>query len=322
MQYYLLTGYIIAGSTAFCAPKAGRPTSGGTRGCPVVVLRRGDDALCVLTLKDRKGRLLIRARSAPSACRLAIAVDAYFRLHLDTYRHTHKHLGLLHALVRQPTCGMSLEDLYSIRKPDFHLILYDWIAEIGSGMGVEESAVREMAGSLPLLLDHQNIVEAYQHLSASRQLFDGMVFSRSHLAELEDWESRLSISYRRRARMENRAVYELSFLAAFKALERFCGVNAIKECDLDCIVERISSMYPAITPRLKYSSRFKGPNRSPSFRDLRSALKWLLDIRNTTGAHANKKPPRNRQIDWNSVREIQLFTQHLLDLSLVRPERQ
>ena len=110
--------------------------------------------------------------------------------------------------------------------------------------------------------------------------------------------------------LEMRPRYEVAFLAAFKAIERFLRVNDIKKHSLEKSFKKLP--YPNVKCSSKYSRFHEIFSGLPKRTTNGEIIGHFLNIRNIVAAHANQNPPPRFIVSEDSLFEIQLFVKHLI----------
>ena len=217
-----------------------------------------------------------------------------------------------------------LQELKRLPKPDWdnnrminelREFIYDtpnnFINELYHGCGVMYDAYENIVPFIKSIWGNFDIIDALNHLLESRFLFAGYMvgsyYTCHYSREREmtpNWE--LEKSY-----FENRYRYETAYIAAFKGIERFFGVNDIKKNKIKSILNTRSNF--GITPEteyIRYYEIFSGHKQTICYEKL---ICHFLEIRNIVAAHGNKNPPEKAKIIEDNIYEIQLFLFELIN---------
>jgi hypothetical protein len=148
------------------------------------------------------------------------------------------------------------------------------------------------------------------HFRESRQLFAGfMVGSYYHSHYRHDRREAPRWLMQKRY-FEQRARYELAFVAAFKAIESFFGVTMLRRNNLERAFAHLP--FPVISPWKIYRRRHEIFSRFPAQVAYRDLILHFLDLRNAVAAHANLAPPPRFVLSEDNLFEIQLFVTSLI----------
>lgn len=203
---------------------------------------------------------------------------------------------------------------------------YNWgiddyfVHELRRGYHVTHDAYERVPDFIRRVWGSLDVIEALDHALESRFLFHGFMvgsyytchYSRERRAT-PDWE-------KERRYFENRYRYETAFLAAFKGIERFFGVNQIRKNNLDSILRSRKELgIEARTAYKRYHEVFSGHEPDVTYEEL---LSHFLDLRNIVAAHGNRNPPEKAKLIEDNVFEIQLFLTELLNKAIYQHEQE
>lgn len=249
-----------------------------------------------------RGHFIVKARSLRKAYELATAVRSFYYL---MYSHPVEFNGMYPMLVEldaYPNANWTeqqlMDSICRIEGSDMRSALdYAPVAV------TSEIELRFIVTCVPKLIDDVFLRDAAQHLAHSRFVFNGL--DRGLVAR----HVRVNRRGLEKAYLENRAQYELSFLAAFKGLERLLRTGQIKRPAISRLL--------AETPYKKFraDSEYRrlhevGPAfaATPAYFEL---VAHFLDIRNSVAAHANPHPNRAFVLRAATILEIQRFLEIL-----------
>lgn len=196
----------------------------------------------------------------------------------------------------------------------------DFVHELRHGFHVMHDTYERVPDFIRRTWGSLDFIEALDHALESRFLFCGFMvgsyytchYSRDRRV-MPDWE--IEKRY-----FENRYRYETAFLAAFKGIERFFGVNQIRKNNLDSILRKRTDL--GIQPATAYKRLheiFSGHAQDVTYREL---VSHFLDLRNIVAAHGNRNPPEKAQLIEDNVFEIQLFLMELLSKAIYRNDQE
>jgi len=255
------------------------------------------------------GLFLIKAPNQATAYRVLRALDGFFFLTMgETPRHD-RSLPKLYELRRVPNANWAQERiLQELRERNFEIGPAD-VFDLYSGRVVLQHDMRLLAPAIETIYPNERLLEALCHLGHSRFLFYGFMVGSYYHCHYKYDRREMSYHLMQKKYLENRERYELSFISAFKGIERLLNVNQIKKHEIDQKLRRLE--IAEILPETKYRrwhETFLGYPRHVTYSDL---ITHFLRIRNTVAAHANPSPPKRFLISEDSLIEVQLFLAEL-----------
>lgn len=183
---------------------------------------------------------------------------------------------------------------------------------LDSGLGIfSHDEAKELKILLENAFEDARLIEASANLYQSLILFDGNMngsYYQSHYTRERECLNKDTIE---KAYYEQREKYELSFLSGFKAIERLLNVNDVKRKEVCNVLDNSGLNFSS--SHLKYKRYFEIYKGKPEYSSQEEMIVHFLDIRNTVGAHANKNPPIDKMISFDSIYEIQYFVSLWLD---------
>ena len=251
------------------------------------------------------GLFLIAAPNQPTAYRVLRALDGFFYLTIGDAPCSDRSLPKLSELKRMPNSNWTRDKLVEELRERSSEIGPTSVYDLYSGRVVPQHEMRLLGPSIEAICPNIHLVEALCHLGHSRYLFYGYMVGSYYHCHYKHERTALSHRQMQKKYLENRERYELSFVAAFKGIERLLKVGQIRKNDIDVNLRELGT--PDILPETKYRrwhETFSGHNKYISYSDL---VKHYLDIRNAVAAHANPSPPDRFLISEDSLIEIQLF---------------
>lgn len=256
------------------------------------------------------GHFTIGSRSRSKAYQLATVLRAMFSLFHGWQPDDRTGHYFLQELKRLPRPDWDEERMLAELRELNYGISDDFAHELRRGYHVMHDAYAKVPEFIQRVWGNTDIIEALDHMLESRFLFFGFMVGSYYVCHYArdrratpDWEME-------KRYYESRYRYETSFLAAFKGIERFFGVNQIRRNSLCTVLETRRSL--GIAPEAaytRYHEVFSGHDQHVTYRDL---LQHFLDLRNIVAAHGNRSPPEHAKLIEDNVFEIQLFLLELL----------
>ena len=151
------------------------------------------------------------------------------------------------------------------------------------------------------------LVDVLDDLNLSLQVFDGNMMNAFPDYRFREAPKLLPDEVIDKTYLEFRGKFEMAFLCAFKGLEHFLGVNQItKRNAADLLIAN------EIDPEAEYRPRFLQFLGREAMATYGECLRHFVDVRNTTAAHSNTNPPRDKRVSVYSIYEIQEYLKSLL----------
>jgi hypothetical protein len=179
-----------------------------------------------------------------------------------------------------------------------------------SGNGLFHSQLQSACKFVAKVLAVPQLVASLTHLERSYCLFAGhMTGSYYHYHYRHD-RSLESAYLRERKYLEQRTLYDLAFLSAFRALEALVGTTQIKENEIRQRLRVLDNNFGTSfcsKPWRSYHEVFSSGRKKWRFDEL---ITRYLRLRNAVAAHANPNPPFTLRED--QVLEIQLLVRSML----------
>ncbi len=151
------------------------------------------------------------------------------------------------------------------------------------------------------------LIEALDNLYYSLKLFDGNILNDFPTYEFRENPPRFSNELLDKSYLEFRAKFELSFLCAYKGIERVFGVNSISKNNIENLLSQLG-----ISPDKEYQCKYLRFLKKVKIKSYCGCLLFLIDIRNTVAAHSNKNPPIEKEINVYVLYEIQEYLKKLI----------
>lgn len=255
------------------------------------------------------GLFLIEAPNQPTAYRVLRALDGFFYLYNGEAPSLDRSIPKLNELKRMPNSNWTRDKLIEELRERNTEISPTNVYEFHSGWVVPQYDIRLLGPGLEAIYPNVYLVEALSHLGYSRYLFYGYMVGSYYHCHYKHDRSELSHHQMQKKYFENRERYELSFVSAFKGIERILKVGQIRKHEInDRLVDLgIPDIRPETTYR-RWHETFSGLKKDISYSDI---IEHFLDIRNVVAAHANPSPPDHFLISEDSLIEVQLFLSEL-----------
>lgn len=280
---------------------------------------------CVLSIKPRLqvravfyayilGLLMIKAPNRREAYSLATAIQAFFSVCFGYVPRVDRSTYFLNELNRVPQPSWTEEDLLNALREANPGLTRLALADLRSGVYIQHDQIQLLPEYVKVIYGDQHLNEAITHLNQSYVLFYGhMTDSYYHFHYRHERLSQ-SRSILEKRYLENRPRYEIAFLAAFKAIERFLRVNDVKKHEVERAFGRLP--YSNISYDTEYTRWYEIFSGLPQKTTYGELVKHFLEIRNVVAAHANRKPPPRFMISEDSICEIQQFISELFFMAL------
>jgi hypothetical protein len=226
---------------------------------------------------------------------------------------------LLYELDRMPDPSWSDDQLLEALARHNRVGEYYTLNDLTVGPALEHHRLVAIRDNIGPLLEIRALHESLQHLRASRQLFHGHMVGSYY--ELHYARDRRETHWRQieRSYYEQKTLFELAFVSAFKAIERLLGANHFRASDIRRLVTDAS--YLGVTPSTRYRRFHEIFRGFRKFVTVEEMVRHLLILRNATAAHANSTPPRHLMLSEDNVYEIQNFVGFLVGEALEAARR-
>jgi len=254
---------------------------------------------------------LIEAPNQTTAYRVLRALDGFFYLANGEAPSLDRSIPKLNELKKLPNCNWTRDKLIEeLRERNIEINPTN-VYEFHSGWVVPQYDIRLLGPGIEAIYPNVHLVEALSYLGHSRYLFYGYMVGSYYHCHYKHDRNELSRHQMQKKYLENRERYELSFVSAFKGIERIFKVGQIRKREIG---DRLVGLgIPDIQPETMYRrwhETFSGYKKDISYSDI---IKHFLDIRNTVAAHANPSPPDHFLISEDSLIEVQLFLSELCE---------
>jgi hypothetical protein len=264
------------------------------------------------------GQFVIRSRSRKMAYELATLLRALFSLFYGWQLDDRTGHYFLQEMKRLPQPSWDEQRMLAELQELNYGIFDDFVHKLRRGYHVMHDAYDKVPSFINRTWGNRDIVEALDHALESRFLFFGFMvgsYYTCHYARDRELVPRWEMEKRY---FENRYRYETAFVAAFKGIERFFGVNQIRKNNIDTILSKKSDLGIAPdTEYTRYHEIFSGHTKRVRYREL---ICHFLDLRNIVAAHGNRNPPERAKLIEDNVFEIQLFLMELLSKAIYSNE--
>jgi len=255
------------------------------------------------------GLFLIEAPNQPTAYRVLRALDGFFYLTKGDVPSLDRSIPKLNELKRMPNSNWTRDKLIEeLRERNIEISPTN-VYDFHSGWVVPQYNMRLLGPGIEAIYPNVHLLEALSHLGHSRYLFYGYMVGSYYHCNYKHERNELLRHQMQKRYFENRERYELSFVSAFKGIERILKVGQIRRHEIG---DRLTGLgIPDIQPETMYRrwhETFSGHKKNISYSDI---IKHFLDIRNAVAAHANPSPPDRFLISEDSLMEVQLFLSEL-----------
>lgn len=256
------------------------------------------------------GHFVIKARSRRNAYKLATILRALFSFFYGWQPDERSGHYFLQEIKRLPQPDWDDKRMLAELQEVNYGVSEHLIYELRHGYSVMERAYSEVPSFITRIWGNTDLIEALDHMLESRFLFCGFMVGSYYLCHYAKDRKFVPKWEMEKRYFENRFRYETAFIAAFKGIERFFGVNNVKKHKVDAIVNRCSHL--GITPDTvytRYHEIFSGHNQKLTYREL---ICHFLQLRNIVAAHGSRKPPAGAKLIEDNIFEIQLFLMELI----------
>lgn len=284
--------------------------SGTSRPADFTLTRLTSDLYVRVVYDSRDvGFFLLRASNLENAYELAWSIYGYLATFHGVLPKSEKFGLALKELKNVPPKGWTERELVSAFR-DSNTLAPEF--EIGDFRGGQflTSELDVMPNYVKAIYSNRVIREALAHLTQSYTLFYGHMtpgfYHYEYRLERIKWTQR----YLRKLYLENRPRYEIAYVAAFKAIERFVAGGDIKKQEVNSKLDRLP--YKSINSTTAYTRWHEIFLGLPCDITYGEIIRHFLDIRNAVGAHANERPPKKFTLTEDHLYEIQNFAQELL----------
>jgi hypothetical protein len=285
-----------------------------------VFLRQpGIGTLSVLVHDVYDTLLMVSAPSQRKAYALALPFRSFVTVYLG-YALDNSNYEFLIELTAKPALTATTREiarLYRQLGPD--PVSADFLSmAMVSGTGLFHSQIRSACKFIERILLAPQLAASLTHLERSHNLFAGHMTS-SYYHHHYRHNRRLESAYLREKKyLEERTLYDLAFLSAFRALEALLGTMQIKQHEVGQRLRALDDKFGTsfCSTRWKsYHEVFSSGKKRWRFDEL---ITHYLRVRNAVAAHANPKPPFTLRED--QVFEIQRLVESMLYDAVGRPE--
>ncbi len=268
-------------------------------------------SIYVVFIDVNYGKFLIKAPNQEHAYSVFRTLEGFFSLFTGDPPDLYKTLPKLIELCHVPNTNWTPSRLYQEVKDDFIRMDDGEMAELSSGRYVDQREMSFLGPYVEAIYADAPLAEALNHLGLSRNLFYGNMTGSYYSSHYRHDRVNLSRHEMRKRFLEFRERYELAFLAAFKAIERFLNVNQIQRKNIQNLLRERNIPHSKVYKR--FHEIFSGHKELIGFEEL---ISHFLDLRNTVAAHANRKPPDHLLLSEDTLYEIQMFVVELCSESL------
>lgn len=260
------------------------------------------------------GHLTIRSHSRKKAYQVATILRALFSLHFGWQPNERTGHYYLQELKRLPRGDWDNARMLSELRGLNYGISDTFIYELHHGFSVSHDAYLEIPRMIEKTWRNEALVESLNHMLESRFLFCGFMVGSYYTCHYSKDRRATPIWEIEKRYFENRFRYETAFLAAFKGIERFFGVNDINKHQIPGLLSSFPhSDISETTPYRRFHEIFSGLRENDTYSNM---IRHFLKLRNAVAAHGNRKPPKDCMLIEDNVFEIQLFLMELLNKAI------
>ena len=266
------------------------------------------------------GHFVIGSASRSKAYQLATILRAMFSLFHGWQPDDRTGHYFLQELKRLPRPDWDENRMLAELREFNYGIFDDFIYELRRGYHVMHDAYTRAPNFIKQTWGKIDIIEALDHLLESRFLFCGFMVGSYYVCHYANDRRAVPGWELEKRYFESRYRYETAFVAAFKGIERFFGVNQIRKNNLEAVLETRTAF--GISPETRYTRYheiFSGHEKHGTYKDL---LSHFLNLRNIVAAHGNKNPPERAKLIEDNVFEIQMFLLELLSKAIYADEKE
>ena len=255
--------------------------------------------------------LAFRAASLAEAYAVADAVIGIFTLFTSWSLELPDPEWRLFEIRTLPRRGLSDETLGSLLERDTPNFGPHSLHALRSGLVIREDIFGYLRRYLPLILQTPTLRNGLLHFSHSRTLYsypmDASYYDLHYVVERTEQTAYVQ----EKRSLQSRLSLELAFVAAFKAVEAVFGSPGFRAADIRRHLTKLDvKEFRPDDNYVRHHERFTG---LPVDCTVATALHRFLELRNAVAAHANANAPPHLLISEDSLLELQLFVQILLD---------
>lgn len=270
--------------------------------------------LKIVYFKYGKGNVLIKATGLREAYRLARAFQTYLTILCEVTPNEERLEDYLIEISRIPQYWWNDEQLARHLVSEGVLDSSTLVTTLQSGQYLFAHYLQDAAKHVQIIYQDLHISEASAHLDQSYALFHGLMSGSYYHYHYSGDRVLMSRDDLLKDYLENKAKYELAFLAAFKAIERLFGNSNFRKAQIESIFQ--SQPYGKIKQDDDWQSFHEIFSHKPEHRTFEEMVVHFLEMRNIVAAHGNRKPPQGFLITQDNLFEIQRFTSHLIYLAI------
>lgn len=256
------------------------------------------------------GNIMVKATGLREAYRLARAFQTYLTILCEITPNGDRLEDYLIEVSQIPQYWWNDEQLAMHLVSEGVLGDSTLVSTLQSGQYLFAHYLHDATKYVQVIYQDLHILEASAHLDQSYALFFGLMSGSYYHYHYSRDRVLLSRDELLKDYLENKAKYELAFLAAFKAIERLFGNSNINKAKVRSVFQ--SQPYSLIKHDSDWESFHEIFSQKPQHRTFEEMLKHFLEMRNIVAAHGNQRPPQNFLITQDNLFEIQRFASHLI----------
>lgn len=293
-----------------------KPPSRGER---TLLRKHGVGSLSVFVFDVDFSLILIKAPSQKKAYLIADPIKAYFSAFAGKYSPISHAFESLVEIKSMPAPTMTIAQIVNMYQPlSGNSIDTDWLArELFSGVYVTDDEIKVACDLTNRVLDHPRLIHALQHLAQSHHLLPGFMIGSYYYCHYRNDRRAEKPYFRQKKYLENRTMYDLAFLSAFRSIEATLGKSNFSRRDIPTLLNALDVKHATTfssTPWRSFHEIFSGGKKTVPYHDI---IEKHLRLRNAVAAHGNTQPPFDLTED--NVFEIQLLAASMV-CQVVRPD--
>ncbi len=309
-MYYLIRGFLVPLRRASDSPAHNRARGGRAPGSLIAPLPQGK-RLTVAAISNEHGLLAFRAGSLAEAYTVADATIGIFTLFGSWSLELPDSEWRLFEIRTLPRRGLSDDTLVSRLERDTPSFDQTSLHALRSGLVIRHDIFGYLRRYLPLILQTSTLRNGLLHFSHSRTLYSYPMDAGYYHLHYVNERTAQSAHVREKRSLQFRLTLELAFVAAFKAVEAVFGSPGFRAADICRLLTKLD--IKDFQPDDRYVRHHECFTGLPVNCTVATALKRFLELRNAVAAHANSNAPPHLLISEDSLLELQLFVEILLD---------
>lgn len=292
------------------------PPSPGER---IILRKKGIGSLSVFVFDVDASLILIKATSQKKAYLIADPIKAYFSAFAGKYSPNGHTFDSLVEINSMPTASMTIAQILDMcqRLSHYRIDTEGVARELFSGVYVTTDEIKAACDLTSRALDDPGLVHALQHLAQSHYLLSGFMVGSYYYHHYRHDRRAERPYFRQKKYLENRTMYDLAFLSAFRSIEATLGKCNISKRDIPTLLKALDAKHATTFSSSRWRSFhevFSGGKKTVPYHEI---IEKHLRLRNAVAAHGNTQPPFDLTED--NVFEIQNLAASMIT-QVVRPD--